>query len=141
MHAGGPETQRGPDPQRASAASRLRSRISGLVAAKTQQEAAEAAPIVEDHDVTRICNCAAGERVRVSGTLKSVTLDPQADTPTLEADLFDGSGYVTLVWLGRRRISGIEPGRQLTVNGRVTTHSGRPMIFNPRYELHPLRRP
>jgi hypothetical protein len=55
--------------------------------------------------------------------------------PTLEAELFDGSGSVTLVWLGRRRIPGIEPGRTLTARGRFADVEGKRVIYNPRYEL------
>ena len=50
-------------------------------------------------------------------------------------ELYDGSGTVTLVWLGRREIAGISPGRQLRATGRITTNGGRRVIFNPRYEL------
>ena len=55
--------------------------------------------------------------------------------PTLEADLYDGSDVVTLVWLGRRHIAGIEPGRHLTARGRVALRDDRKVIYNPYYEL------
>jgi hypothetical protein len=55
--------------------------------------------------------------------------------PTLEAELYDGSGTVTLIWLGRRRIRGIDPGRSVVVHGRLTKQDGRPTIYNPAYEL------
>jgi hypothetical protein len=73
--------------------------------------------------------------VTVFGTIRSVTIRPRAGTPALEAELFDGSGSVTLVWLGRRTIAGIEPGRQLRADGRITSGEGRKLIYNPRYEL------
>ena len=55
----------------------------------------------------------------------------------LEAELYDGSGAITLVWLGRRRISGISPGRDVQVHGRVGMQDGTPVLYNPRYELIP----
>ena len=55
--------------------------------------------------------------------------------PALEVELRDGSGAVTLVWLGRRQIPGIDPGRSLKVSGRISCHEGRRLIYNPRYEL------
>jgi DNA/RNA endonuclease YhcR with UshA esterase domain len=55
----------------------------------------------------------------------------------MEAELWDGTGTVTLVWLGRRDIAGIEPGRKLVVHGRMTTLKGQRAIYNPRYELQP----
>jgi RecG-like helicase len=79
--------------------------------------------------------CRSGTVVTVTGRLKSVVYTPRETVPTLEAELFDGSGSVTLVWLGRRRIAGIEPGRTLTASGRVASFDGRRVIYNPRYEL------
>ena len=79
--------------------------------------------------------CRTGEVVTVTGRLKSVVYTPRETVPTLEAELFDGSGSVTLVWLGRRRIPGIEPGRSLTARGRFAAFDGRRVIYNPGYEL------
>ncbi|MGY1822159.1 OB-fold nucleic acid binding domain-containing protein [Geodermatophilus sp. SYSU D00079] len=79
--------------------------------------------------------CRKGEVVTVTGRLKSVVYTPRETVPTLEAELFDGSGSVTLVWLGRRRIPGIEPGRTLSAHGRFASFDGRQVIYNPRYEL------
>ncbi|MCF6743572.1 DNA-binding protein [Blastococcus sp. KM273128] len=79
--------------------------------------------------------CRKGEVVTVTGRLKSVVYTPRETVPTLEAELFDGSGSVTLVWLGRRRIAGIEPGRSLTARGRFAAFDGRQVIYNPWYEL------
>ncbi|WP_029429991.1 OB-fold nucleic acid binding domain-containing protein [Blastococcus sp. URHD0036] len=79
--------------------------------------------------------CQKGKVVTVTGRLKSVVYTPRETVPTLEAELFDGSGSVTLVWLGRRRIPGIEPGRTLTARGRFGSFEGREVIYNPWYEL------
>ena len=79
--------------------------------------------------------CRKGQVVTVTGRLKSVVYTPRETVPTLEAELFDGSGSVTLVWLGRRRIPGIEPGRTLTARGRFGSFEGREVIYNPWYEL------
>nr|WP_239520710.1 OB-fold nucleic acid binding domain-containing protein [Blastococcus saxobsidens] len=82
-----------------------------------------------------VSSCRKGAVVTVTGRLKSVVYTPRETVPTLEAELFDGSGSVTLVWLGRRRIPGIEPGRTLTARGRFAAFDGRQVIYNPRYEL------
>ena len=55
----------------------------------------------------------------LQGTLRTVTLRPRGGVPALEAELYDGSGTIVLVWLGRRRITGIEPGRSIQVIGRL----------------------
>ncbi|MGI8701135.1 MAG: OB-fold nucleic acid binding domain-containing protein [Nocardioidaceae bacterium] len=75
------------------------------------------------------------ELVTVYGEIKNVSLAPRAGTPTLEASLYDGSGAVTLVWLGRRKIAGIKCGASLVASGRVSYQDGQRVIYNPRYEL------
>jgi hypothetical protein len=84
---------------------------------------------------TTVAKCTDRMPVTVLGTVKSVTIRPRAGVPALEAELYDGSGTVTLVWLGRRSLAGLVPGRQLRANGRITTGEGRRLIYNPRYEL------
>ncbi len=74
-------------------------------------------------------------RVRVSGVLRSVVLRPREGVPALQAELYDGSGTVDLVWLGRRQIAGVEPGRRLRAEGLVCAMDGRRTMYNPRYEL------
>ena len=51
-------------------------------------------------------------------------------------DALDGTDMVMLVWLGQRRIPGIESGRTLRVHGRVgKLENGAKAIYNPRYEI------
>ena len=73
--------------------------------------------------------------VEIQGSLRTVTLRPRGGVPALEAELYDGSGVITVIWLGRRRIAGIEPGRSLKVTGRVGLQDRNLIMFNPRYEL------
>lgn len=82
--------------------------------------------------MNKICR---GETVTVGGRIKSVVYTPRENVPTLEAELFDGTSSIKLVWLGRRRIPGIEPGRRLIARGRVGDHEGDAAIYNPWYEL------
>ena len=75
------------------------------------------------------------EQVRLRGTLKTVTLRPRGGVPALEAELTDGTGKLIVVWLGRRQITGIVPGRSIAVQGRIGVHDGDRILYNPRYEL------
>ena len=86
---------------------------------------------------TPVAGCCTGEQVTVTGTLRALTLRPVGGVPALEAELYDGRGVLTLIWLGRRRIRGIDPGRGLSASGRVTMQNRRPVMFNPTYELRP----
>jgi hypothetical protein len=85
------------------------------------------------------CDVTRGQMVNISGRLRTVVYTPRTNLPTLEADLYDGSDVVTLVWLGRRHIAGIEPGRPLNVRGRLAVRDGRKVIYNPYYELEAPR--
>jgi hypothetical protein len=89
------------------------------------------------HGCTPIGEAPDRERVVLRGVLRTVTLRPRAGVPALEAELNDGSGVVIVVWLGRRRIAGIDPGRSIEVEGRIGAHDGVRVMYNPRYELIP----
>lgn len=86
---------------------------------------------------TTVADAPDRERVRLRGTVKTVTLRPRGGVPALEAELDDGSGVLLVVWLGRRRIAGVGPGRSMYVEGRIGSAGGHRVIFNPRYELIP----
>ncbi len=74
-------------------------------------------------------------RVRVAGRVKSVRVQPRAGTSNLECVLADDSGQLTLVFQGRRRVPGIQPGAKLVVEGMVGDWARRQAILNPDYEL------
>ena len=88
---------------------------------------------------TPMCDLRDREEATVSGTVRALTLRPRVNVPALVVDLYDGSRTINLVWLGRRTIGGIEPGTYLRATGRVTYSRGIPTIFNPAYEIVPVR--
>jgi len=75
------------------------------------------------------------ERVRIAGRVKSVRVQPRAGTSNLECVLTDGTGTILLVFQGRPRIPGIEPGARLVAEGMVGAWGRRLAILNPDYEL------
>ncbi len=115
----------------------LKRALSRLASSAKDHEAAELRDDCTAAGCTPISRLQARERVAVTGTLRTVTLRPRAGVPALVAELYDGSGSISLVWLGRRQIPGIDPGRRLTCYGRVAYDNDQPVIFNPRYELRP----
>ncbi len=92
---------------------------------------------VNDAKATPISDCGDRDQATVAGTLRAVTAKPRGISPSVQAELWDGSGSLTLVWLGRRSIPGIEPGRKVLANGRIATIRGTRTIYNPDYELRP----
>ena len=88
-----------------------------------------------DAGATPIGEAQARQDVTVRGVLLTVTLSPRRMSRWLEADLTDGSGMLRLIWMGRRGIAGVVPGRHLVVHGRVGVEHGRKVMYNPVYEL------
>jgi hypothetical protein len=121
--------------ERMSSGSRLSRALKRLSASADQLQADELQARSGSVGCQQIHDLSDREVVTVFGHLKTVSLAPRAGTPTLEASLYDGSGAVTLVWLGRRQILGIKPGVSLIASGRVSCQDGRRIMFNPRYEL------
>lgn len=116
--------------------SRLRRTINRW-ASSTDQNARDLRATHAVADGTTIADAPDRETVELRGTLRTVTLRPRGGVPALEAELDDGSGVLTLVWLGRRQIAGIEPGRAVHVQARIGIHDGVRVMYNPRYELIP----
>jgi len=115
--------------------SRLRRALHRIGASSDELEAEELQDEAVEAGGTPIGRCTVGEEVCVSGTLRAVTLRPQGGVPSLEADLYDGSAKLKLVWLGRRKVGGVEPGRTIVARGRLTDQRGVLTLFNPSYEL------
>lgn len=102
---------------------------------QSSQEARELRTTAERSGCQAIERVHDRQRVELEGVLRTVTLRPRGGVPALEAVLFDGTGTVTLVWLGRRRIAGIEPGRAVRVEGRIGRGASECVMYNPRYDL------
>ncbi len=106
-----------------------------MTSSNAELESEELQRNVREEGSVPIQNCQDRQRVQLTGTVSTVTITPRAGHPALEVELRDGSGAVTLVWLGRRQIPGIDCGRTLKVWGRISCHDGRRLVYNPRYEL------
>ena len=74
-------------------------------------------------------------RVKVGGEVRSVRIVPRAGAPALEVTVSDGRGAVVGVFLGRRKIAGLSPGRKVAFEGVAARDGKRYLVFNPIYEL------
>lgn len=90
----------------------------------------------QQHGGQRAVDCSRGDEATIVGELRSVETRSKTTKTGVVAEFFDGTDTVLLKWMGRNRIPGIEPGRRLTVRGRVAFVDGAKVIFNPYYELH-----
>ena len=74
-------------------------------------------------------------QVDTGGEVTSVRLVPRAGAPALEVTVGDGRGIATAVFLGRRKISGLVPGRRIAMRGMVAKDGKRLLIYNPEYSF------
>jgi len=106
-----------------------------LASSNAELESEELQENVRAEGAVPIRTCEDRQVVSLTGTVSTVTIHPRGGYPALEVELRDGSGAVTLVWLGRRQIPGIDPGRTIKISGRISCHEGKRVMYNPRYEL------
>lgn len=118
----------------------VRGALRDLVASGAELEATAERQETERSGCAALADLPDRTKAEVSGVLRSVTLRARQNVPALEAELYDGSGSLRVVWLGQRRISGIEPGRRARLEGFVCTMDGQRTMFNPRYALSPRTR-
>ncbi|MGV0792373.1 OB-fold nucleic acid binding domain-containing protein [Mycolicibacterium sp. XJ1819] len=101
-----------------------------------QRDVEELSDEVASTGAQKAIDCQRGQEVTMIGTLRSVECSGKGSAGGVKAELFDGTDSVMLVWLGQRRIPGIESGRMLKVHGRVgKLDSGAKAIYNPHYEI------
>jgi len=76
-------------------------------------------------------------RVRLAGRVRSMRVAALHDAPTLELVLVDGGGGISVVFLGRRSLAGVDVGTRMVVEGTVGVHKARLALLNPSYQLLP----
>lgn len=72
---------------------------------------------------------------RIRGRVRSLRVQPWADVATLEAVVVDESGGLVLIFLGRRRVAGLELGSTVIASGMVGQSRGYLAMLNPTIEL------
>jgi hypothetical protein len=75
------------------------------------------------------------KRAHVQGRVTSLSTAPRGSAPTLQVEVWDETGGITLNFLGRREIAGLEVGMEIRAEGMVGEEDGTLVILNPSYEL------
>jgi hypothetical protein len=75
--------------------------------------------------------------VRFGGEISSVRIVPRAGAPALEVTITDGRASVVAVFLGRRKIAAMSPGRRLIAEGVATARGPERLVYNPWYRFIP----
>jgi general stress protein CsbA len=86
-------------------------------------------------NITPIGNITWRKRAHVQGRVNSIKSAPSGSSPLVEVEMWDESGGVTLQFLGRREITGLDVGSQLKAEGMVGENNGQLIILNPSYEI------
>jgi DNA/RNA endonuclease YhcR with UshA esterase domain len=116
---------------------RVADALHGLTASRRELEADEERRISHVPGATPVAEVVPRRRAVVAGTVTALTYRPRTQTPALAARLSDGTGSLEVIFLGRREVPGITPGRRLVAEGMVYDDHGRPAMFNPAYRLLP----
>jgi hypothetical protein len=104
---------------------------------KPTQEAPKVfAPVTHyAEDVTPIGKIEWRKRSKVHGRVTSISTAPRGSAPMLQVEVWDETGGITLNFLGRREIAGLEVGMEMRAEGMVGEEDGQLTILNPSYEL------
>jgi hypothetical protein len=88
-------------------------------------------------DVTYLDELPLRVPVRFAGEITSVRIVPRAGAPALEVSISDGRGSVVAVFLGRRKIAAMSPGRRLEAEGVAVARGPERLVYNPWYRFVP----
>ncbi len=100
----------------------------------TDDDAVGVAPHEAHGGTTPIGSVSWKQRVTIEGRVKIVQVGTKAGK-SLEAQVFDETGGMRLLFFGRTKIPGIVPGAIVRATGTVGEYKGHLALANPRYEL------
>jgi hypothetical protein len=74
-------------------------------------------------------------RAHIRGQVTSILTAPSGGAPRVDVEVWDSTGGITLQFLGRREIAGLEVGSTICAEGMVGEDEGSLTILNPSYEI------
>lgn len=86
-------------------------------------------------DTVRIAAAPIRAQARIAGVVRRITIRPEGGAESLEALISDGTGELTVVWMGRRAIKGLTLGTYVVVEGLVAEHRNGLRVVNPKFEF------
>ncbi len=113
----------------------IRSMLGRITASEEEADREELREFCSGVDATPLDQVVTRAPGRFVGEIRSIRIVPRAGADALEVEFTDGWGAATAVFLGRRKIAGLTPGRRLLVRGVAGLESGRTVMVNPVYEL------
>jgi len=86
-------------------------------------------------DSIRIDDAKDRSRVKLAGAVRRITIRPVKGFEGMRLQLFDGTGEVSVVFLGRRSIPGLTLGSRLIVEGVIGRSGDVRQVVNPSFEF------
>ena len=83
----------------------------------------------------RIADAPIRQHVRIAGVIRRMTVLPMEGKEALQALISDGTGEMTIVFMGRRGIGGLSLGKRVVVEGVLGEHRGDIRMVNPQLEF------
>jgi amino acid transporter len=88
-----------------------------------------------NENILPISNATWRRRAHVRGQVTAIRTAPSGGAPKVEVEIWDSTGGITLQFLGRREIAGLDVGSTLCAEGMVGETEGSLTILNPSYEI------
>ena len=110
------------------------------VVARPQVRRLEDEPVAPEtshyaEDIQPIASAKWRHRAHVTGHVTNIRNAPANSTPHVDIEIWDETGGITLQFIGRREITGLEVGSILCAEGMVGETDGNLVILNPSYEI------
>ena len=86
-------------------------------------------------DIHSIASAQWRHRAHVKGNVTNIRTAAANATPHVDIEIWDETGGITLQFIGRREITGLEVGSTLCAEGMVGETDGNLVILNPSYEI------
>ncbi|MEY2672985.1 MAG: hypothetical protein RL228_919 [Actinomycetota bacterium] len=106
-----------------------------ITASNEDLDAEELREELEHQGADAIADVKLGSVTTHTGKIRSLVFRPEVKVPALEAEIFDGTGFIVVIWLGRRTIAEIKPGVSISVSGRLVNVDGKLTMYNPKYTV------
>jgi hypothetical protein len=99
-------------------------------------QSAENAPVGHyNENILPISNATWRRRAHVRGNVTAIRTAPSGGAPKVDVEIWDSTGGITLQFLGRREIAGLDVGSTICAEGMVGETEGSLTILNPSYEI------
>ena len=99
-------------------------------------QSADNAPVGHyNENILPISNATWRRRAHVRGNVTAIRTAPSGGAPKVDVEIWDSTGGITLQFLGRREIAGLDVGSTICAEGMVGETEGSLTILNPSYEI------